>query len=303
MRATNLNQIPVLQALLREQSVVRAAESLHLSQPTVSGALAQLRRTFDDPLLVRVGRSMRATPMALRLRPQIDEICAAIDALFEPRSFDPTTAHAQFVVAAPDYLCFLLSKALLLRLRDEAPGVRIRFVMVPLNLPDPMHDGEIDLAVCGNFGLWPQLLYRPLFEERFVAAVAHDHPLARRRRISSVDLAKFPGVNMLASTTVWGGSGSWTTGLPSLDWPAQITVGEFLDVAMLSLESPIAGRGPGSLLEYLSSILPLTVIPFSGEQDVVDTGLFWSARQDSEPAHLWLRELMADAVSSFTSVS
>jgi DNA-binding transcriptional LysR family regulator len=55
----DLNLLRVFDALMREQNVSRAAERLSLSQPAVSNALGRLRELLDDPLLVRVGRSMQ----------------------------------------------------------------------------------------------------------------------------------------------------------------------------------------------------------------------------------------------------
>ena len=83
IRSINLNLIPILQALLKEESVAKAAIQVNLSQPAMSGALARLRLILDDPLLVRVGRSMRLTPRAERLRRQLDEICGQVEVLFQ----------------------------------------------------------------------------------------------------------------------------------------------------------------------------------------------------------------------------
>ena len=55
----DLNLLRVLDALLRERNVSRAAERLSLSQPAVSNALARLRELLDDPLLVRAGIKFR----------------------------------------------------------------------------------------------------------------------------------------------------------------------------------------------------------------------------------------------------
>ena len=55
LRRIDLNLLVVLDALLSEQHVTRAAERLHLSQPAVSHALARLRDLLGDPLLVRAG--------------------------------------------------------------------------------------------------------------------------------------------------------------------------------------------------------------------------------------------------------
>ncbi len=92
IRTKNLNLIPLLQALLRTGSVAQSAAEIGLSQPAMSGALARLRILLDDPLLVRVGRTMRLTPRAVRMREQLDEICDCIEQFFQPEAFDPSTA-------------------------------------------------------------------------------------------------------------------------------------------------------------------------------------------------------------------
>ncbi len=63
----DLNQIVCLHAPLTERSVTRAAERVHLSQSAMSAVLAQLRRHFENPLLVRAGRRLVATPVARSL--------------------------------------------------------------------------------------------------------------------------------------------------------------------------------------------------------------------------------------------
>ena len=296
-RSTNLNLIPILRALLNEQSVVGAAKEVSLSQPAVSGALARLREVLDDPLLVRVGRSMRLTPRAQRMRPQVEQICAEIERLFEQEIFDPATADNYFVIAAPDYLAFLLSKALLVRLRDEAPGVRIRFVDPPMNLPDLLHDCTIDLAVCGNFGIWPEVTYQSLFFERFVAVVSTDHPLAKRSRVRSADLSKYPGVNIFSGVISSRPDTKPITGVPSLDAASQILLGQFTDAVLLAVESPNVARAPASLSEFLRAILPLAVVRLTGEDDQVDTGMFWAPVQHDAPEQVWLRAVIQESLA------
>ena len=295
--STNLNLIPILRALLREESVVGAAKQVSLSQPAVSGALARLREVLDDPLLVRVGRSMRLTPRAEKLKPRVEHICSEIEQLFEPEIFDPATADISFVVAAPDYLAFLLSKALVVRLRDEAPGVRIRFVDPPLNLHELLRDSTIDLAVAGNFHIWPNIEYESLFYERVVAVVAKDHPLAKRTRVRSADLVKYPGVNMFTSTISSKRETRPPTGVPSLDWASQILVSQFTDAVLLAVESPTVARAPATLGEYLSAILPITVVQLTGEYDRIDTGMFWAPVQHDGPEHLWLRAIVRETLA------
>ena len=63
----DLNLLVTLQALLEERNVTRAAQRLHLTQPSVSVRLAKLRRIFRDPLLVSGPRGMLPTTRAQEL--------------------------------------------------------------------------------------------------------------------------------------------------------------------------------------------------------------------------------------------
>ena len=65
IRNMDLNLLVVLNILLDERSVSRAAKRLNLSQPAVSGALRRLRSTFRDPLFVRSRQGIRPTPYAM----------------------------------------------------------------------------------------------------------------------------------------------------------------------------------------------------------------------------------------------
>jgi DNA-binding transcriptional LysR family regulator len=300
IRTKNLNLIPILQALLKEVSVAKAADHIGLSQPAMSGALARLRILLDDPLLVRVGRTMRLTPRALRMRKQLDEVCAQIELFFQPERFDPATAQHSFVIAAPDYNALLLSGALITRLQTEAPGIRLRFVDVPYDLPNYLEDSSIDLAVCGDFRLWPDLKHEHLFWNRMVAAVARDHPLVKRARVTSNDLREFPSLHYDTTFTASTQSTDVVTGIPSLDWTSQITTSQFSDGVFLAIKSPIVARAPATLVEHLSEVLPLVAIELSGEETGIDETMFWASIQDEAQEHIWLRTLVKECLAPLT---
>ena len=58
MPTPDLNLLVTLDVLLAEGSVARAAQRLRLSPSAMSRALARLRETTGDPLLVRAGRTL-----------------------------------------------------------------------------------------------------------------------------------------------------------------------------------------------------------------------------------------------------
>jgi len=300
IRTKNLNLIPLLQALLRTASVAQSAAEIGLSQPAMSGALARLRILLDDPLLVRVGRTMRLTPRAIRMRDQLDGICESIEQFFQPEAFDPSTAKNKFVIAAPDYNALLLSAELVTRLRVEAPHIRLRFVDVPYDLPKWLEDSSIDLAVCGDFHLWPDLKHEHLFWNRIVAAVARDHPLLKRKSVKIEDLQEYPSIHYDTSFSASGGETGPVTGIPSLDWTSQISTSQFTDGVIIAVNSQVVARAPATLVERLSEFLPLATIEISGEETGVDETMFWARIHDEAQEHVWLRKLVRDCFAALT---
>jgi DNA-binding transcriptional LysR family regulator len=298
IRTRNLNLIPILQALLKEGSVARAAAQVRLSQPAMSGALARLRQQLNDPLLVRVGRTMRLTPRALGMRKRLDELCAGLESFFQPEEFDPATAQQHFVIAAPDYNALLLCGALTTRLHVEAPGVRLKFVDVPYDLPNWMDDAAIDLAVCGDFHLWPELRHEHLFWNRMVAVVAKNHPLRKRTRVSSKELREFPSIDYNSGVAPTARGARVVTGIPSLDLTSQISTGQFIDAVLLAVNSPIVARAPASLVESMVEFLPIVPIEISGEETGIDETMFWSPVHDRALEHLWLRALVKECLAA-----
>src|SRR5262245_27632740 len=120
----DLNLLVVLDVLLAESNVTRAASRLGLSQPAVSNALARLRHALGDPLLVRTPQGMAPTPRAQTLQAPLRDALARMGlALTGDDTFDPRTARRTFVLAATDYVQFVLLGPLVRRVHREAPGV------------------------------------------------------------------------------------------------------------------------------------------------------------------------------------
>ncbi|WP_425195044.1 LysR family transcriptional regulator, partial [Paraburkholderia phenoliruptrix] len=61
LRNIDLNLLLVFDVLYRTRSTTRAAQALHLTQPSVSNALKRLRTLFDDVLFVKTAEGMQPT--------------------------------------------------------------------------------------------------------------------------------------------------------------------------------------------------------------------------------------------------
>ena len=169
LRRIDLNLLVILDALLGEQHVTRAAERLHLSQPAVSHALARLRDLLGDPLLVRAGSGLMPTARALELAAPLAEILAQVQSLLAPNTFDPASARRTFRLAMSDYGAAIILPGLIRTLRAEAPGIDLQISHASREgMVEGLLNGDIDLAAGVLPELPGELRSTPLFEERYV---------------------------------------------------------------------------------------------------------------------------------------
>lgn len=259
----DLNLLRVLDALLRERNVSRAAERLSLSQPAVSNALNRLRDLLDDPLLTRVGRAMQPTPRALALEAPIRDALQRIEqSLSGDAPFDPARSRQRFRIAITDYVELILMPPLLRQLSALAPGVQIDIQHLSPTLPGgALAKGELDL-VLGRFEHVPERFIKQRWLSETLQLVAHrDHPGLR----GMLDLDSF-----LAQRHLWVHGGQ-TRGMVE-QWLGErglareivYTTPNYLQAAHIVASSDLVVVLPTRLARYYSALLPLQVheLPF-----------------------------------------
>ena len=180
-------------AVARQRSFSRAARELALSQPSVSNQVAALEREVGVQLLER-------RPGGLRLTPEGEMLLEHADAIAERFAL----ASTQLAAAAAGYRARLriggfptalagLVPAAIDRVRLDHPGLKVVVDEGTGDLPDRVRAGELDMAVAFQGGALPReeppgLERRDLLHERFLVALARDHPLAGRPEVALADL-------------------------------------------------------------------------------------------------------------------
>ena len=143
----DLNLLVALDALLRERNVSRAADALRVTQSTMSGALNRLRAQFDDAILVQTGRRMVPTSLGLAMADPLRKILVQVQALVDASlEFMPSKAKRHFRIIASDYITSIVLPKVLLRARNEAPGVSVEVLPVPARTGEALSNGDVDLA-------------------------------------------------------------------------------------------------------------------------------------------------------------
>ena len=179
MAIPDLNLLVTLDVLLAEGSVAGAARRLGLSPSAMSRALARLRETTGDPLLVRAGRGLVPTPRAVELRERVSRLVEDGAAVLRPaEKLDLKQLVRTFTLRTSDGFVENFGPDLIARVDVEAPGVRLRFMQKPDKDSTPLRDGSVDLetGVVGK-ATGPEVHVQALFRDRLIGAVRIGHAL------------------------------------------------------------------------------------------------------------------------------
>jgi DNA-binding transcriptional LysR family regulator len=293
MTPPDLNLLITLDVLLQEGSVAGAARRLRLSPSAMSRALARLRETTGDPLLVRAGRGLVPTPRAIALREQVGQLVEDATAALRPAQ---TVQLAQlvrsFTLRTREGFVENFGADLITRVAREAPGVRLCFVPKLDKDSGPLRDGTVDLetGVVGDTE-GPEVRAQALFRDRFVGVVRAGHALAQ----GEITPARYAaGRHIAVSRQGQRGQKDHDRGLVDqallplgLARDIATTVGGFAAALALAKASDLIATVPerhtGNLRAGMFSFsLPVDMPAFT-------VSLLWHPRMQADPAHRWLR--------------
>ena len=202
---TDLNLLLPLKVLLEEGNVTRAGQRLGLSQPTMSAALARLRRRFDDELLTRNGREYELTPFAVDLLPEVQHAVRLMEgALQITDRFDPRLSTRTFRLVMSDYAIAVVHEPLVVRINELAPGVRLSIdPMTPQTRTSDRVLLDYDALVAPlGFGFAGES--RPLWQDRMVCLVDRRNSRLQDGGLTLQDLRALP------HAVAWFGPGTLT---------------------------------------------------------------------------------------------
>jgi DNA-binding transcriptional LysR family regulator len=300
LAAMDLNLLRVLDALLTERQLTRAAQRVGLSQPAMSHALARLREHLGDPLFVRTPRGLVPTARAMQLATPLRTALTALEQAFAGASaFDPRVARRTFAIAAADYASFVIVPRLVEKLTRVAPHVDL-WVHAPA--PDPVEQlslGDVDFVLGPRFG-WRELASihaQTLYHERFVCLVRRDHPRVKRR----LDLATYASLThvFVAPRGRPGGVVDEALGLVGLTRRVGLAVPHFLVAPHVVASSDMVVTLGARVAEPPMRVLPLKLVEAPVELPGFDVQLCWHERTTHDPAHQWLRAQVLELVKDF----
>ena len=287
MATPDLNLLVTLDVLLAEGSVARAARRLRLSPSAMSRALARLRETTGDPLLVRAGRGLVPTPRALELRERVGQLVEGGIAVLRPAELlDLRQLVRTFTLRTSEGFVETFGADLIARVGREAPGVRLRFVQKPDKDSAALREGAVDLETgVVDQATGPEVLTQALFRDRFIGVVRMGHPLARGK----ITPARYAAGRHICVSRRGLDKGPIDDALMPLGLERQIAtiVGGFATALALARGSALVATVPERHTASLRAGMHGFPLPFP--LPAVTVSMLWHPRLDADPAHRWLR--------------
>ena len=296
MSRPDLNLLVTLEVLLAEGNVTRAARRLRLSPSAMSRALARLRETTGDPLLVRAGRGLVATPRAAELRARVGQLVQEAEAVLRPaEKLDLKQLVRTFTLRTSEGFVENFGPALIARIGEEAPGVRLFFVQKPNKDSAPLRDGTVDLETgVVEKTTAPELRVQALFRDRHVGVVRKGHPLSKGK----VTPARYASGRHIIVSRQGLEKGPLDEALMSLGLEREIVtiVDGFSTALALARASDLIASVPERHTGILRAEMYSFPLPVATSEFTIS--LLWHPRMDADPAHRWLRGHVKDVCAA-----
>jgi DNA-binding transcriptional LysR family regulator len=299
LSAVDLNLLKLFEALVRERSVTQAGLRLGLSQPAASRALARLRKMLGDRLMVRGKLGLDLTPRGEMLAGPVSKLLEDARRLVAPAVFDPASATGRITIATHDHLALLVIAGLVERFDRLAPALSLHIAQPAGDKLRLVEEGTADLAL-GLFEAIPGSLHRRnLYTDSFACVVRSGHPIVE----AGLSLERYVRLRHVAVTISGVGMSKIDVAISAqgLARHVALKVPHFLAGAMLVADSDMILTLPSRLAHRLAEKIPIKVLDLPLQVSSLSPAMIWHERFHSDPAHIWVRQQVLEAVAPFNT--
>ena len=305
----DLNLLVILQVLLEERSVTRAANRLHLSQSALSKSLNRLRDTLGDPLFIRTAHGLKPTAHAVILGQQLPNMLQGLYQLTQPPRFVPASSTRQFSISMVESAYETLIPYFIGPLLNNAPNLRLDSYLWTEESLAGLQKGQIDFGITGR-DMTPQsdivtdrlpegIAHQTLFTDHQVCLVRRNHPILTVLKTGNWDLniyLEMSHVQVRCEGNEW-----WALDYHLADLGHRrhlsTTVPDFYGAASICAHSNLIFTLPSSFASHAQKLYPLVELPLPLAFSPLAYVLLWHERNNDEPGHKWIRETICKSVA------
>ena len=291
----NLNLLLVLDMLLKEQNVSKAAEKLNLTQPTISNSLKQLRVIFNDELLFRgPGNRMLLTGKAKALRRKVAETVSKLENIFySEEKFNPDKESYHFKLGMSDYAAIIYLPKIMKNIERYTDNISIEVVHLNniWNYED-YKNSNVDLAI-GNYTIDNDIVNKQnLFTSKIVCAASKKHPAFQKESLTVDDFFKYKHLTVFYKKEYWVEVDRIILEKTGKKRKVVVKVPHMLVGLKLLSESDFICMLSNQIAEKYSELYNLNVKEPPIEFPISAYNMYWSKADNSSSVNQWLRHII-----------
>jgi DNA-binding transcriptional LysR family regulator len=298
IRNIDLNLLKVFDAVMKENNITRAAQSLSVSQPTISNSLRRLRLIYSDPLFVRHAKGVSPTAKSIEIAPVIREALESVkNTITITDQFRPDLSHRIFHMAMTDFGEFSYLPLIMSHLHKVAPDIGV--VCHPhegTTLLHEMKSGVIDLVWDWKTIDDEGYFVEEIFKEPTCCIVAKDHPIVES--VSTLSLDDFLELEHIALRPT-------RTHVPKIESTLEelgvtrkiiVEVSNFAVMPAIVEGTNLAAIMPESLARQSAQAQNLHFYANPVFNESIPIYQIWHKHFENDEGHKWFRSLLNDII-------
>ncbi len=299
--------IRFLLTLSETRSMQQAAHMLGLSQSGASRKLSRANEIFCTELFIRSGTAMLPSVRMEELTPLFESILEQQKALFNPKAaFDPAKLDRTFTIATMDHGLLAIFAPAIGPILKEAPGLRIDVLDLKNATWQLLRTGEVDFTAYPSERIPSDFDSLPLYQTPYVVMVRRGHPLdnlaAKKGRVDADDILPYSRIGISVTRRTLNSEYELSPVESLTDQRTALRLPYFLAAPMLLLNTDCTLQLPLVSARFWSRVLPLTILPTSHLlSQNFEARLVWHRRNSGDPAHQWVRSMIALHIRNYVA--
>ncbi|MEM7302723.1 MAG: LysR family transcriptional regulator [Pseudomonadota bacterium] len=286
---TNFASLKVMQYVHDFGSFSEAADRLDLTQSTVSYTIARLRKTFNDPLFVRQGNGIEATPRCQLIVSHVSGLMAEFEGLANEPTFSPAQATGTVRISCNHYERIAILPDFIHAIRMQAPKLRLQFKTSNALGEEQLRRGECDILI-GPIQLTGEHIYkRHLRSDAYVFIMDQSNPLAS----GPLDFDRIARARHLTIQFEGGWQPAYVEAIQSqgVHINSMVELSDYGDLSAYLRGSDLIACVPGKVAASLDPNLVKVNTPIAIPLEI---DLFWTSRTHHSKLHAWVRQMLVD---------
>lgn len=290
LRTVDLNLLTVFDAVMQEQNITRAAQSLGMSQPAVSNAVARLKLMFNDELFVRYGRGIQPTARAYQLFASVRQALQLVQNELPGSGFEPLSSERVFHLCVCSPLDNYLTSIIYNKVEAIAPNINLIFKScLNQNTEHQLRYQETEFVLGYEEFRRPEFSCVPLFKDEMVLVASKNHPRINGPLLESDVYNEQHAVVALDRYASF--SQPW---YDTTDKQASVAYQGMAMVSVLNIvsQTQLVAIAPRWLAEEFSSQLNLQILSLPLKLNSRTCYLSWHEAAGRDKGHQWMEELL-----------